>query len=317
MTLNYDILSSAERIILGLRALYLRHGYTQYRMGKFEEYDLYAKNRDFLISDNIITFTDTNGRLMALKPDVTLSIVKNQRDDPEGLLKLCYNENVYRVSRGTGCFREILQAGVECIGSVDSAVVGETLLLAAESLRLCDADFALELSHLDILRRFVNEFSPDAPVRREALKCVSGRNLHGLAGLAGETGVPEERAAALGELMRVYGPAGEALPRLEGLCAGRGLGAELEELRAAVSAFSGSGMESRVRLDFSAVSNMNYYNGILFAGFLNGIPGSVLTGGQYDRLMRKMGRRSRAVGFAVYLDQLERLTPGRDGDALC
>ena len=28
---------------------------------------------------------------------------------------------------------------------------------------------------------------------------------------------------------------------------------------------------------------------------------------QYDKLMKKMGRRSRAVGFAVYLDMLERL----------
>ncbi len=60
-----------------LRALYSKFGYRPYRMSKFEEYDLYAGNRSFLPSGGVITFTDTNGRLMALKPDVTLSIAKN------------------------------------------------------------------------------------------------------------------------------------------------------------------------------------------------------------------------------------------------
>ena len=53
------------------------YGYRQFRMSKFEEYDLYVRNKDFLLSDKIITFNDTNGKLMALKPDVTLSIIKN------------------------------------------------------------------------------------------------------------------------------------------------------------------------------------------------------------------------------------------------
>ena len=54
---------------------------------------------------------------------------------------------------------------------------------------------------------------------------------------------------------------------------------------------------------------MNYYNGIVFRGFIDGVPESVLSGGQYDVLMRKMGREAGAVGFAVYLDLLERLEP--------
>ena len=64
-----------ERAGLLLRELYHQHGYQLYRMSKFEPYDLYARNRSFLVSENILTFTDTDGRLMALKPDVTLSII--------------------------------------------------------------------------------------------------------------------------------------------------------------------------------------------------------------------------------------------------
>jgi ATP phosphoribosyltransferase regulatory subunit len=64
-----------------------------------------------------------------------------------------------------------------------------------------------------------------------------------------------------------------------------------------------------LRIDFSVVNDMQYYNGIVFRGFVYGVPVSVLSGGQYDRLMRKMGRSAGAIGFAVYLDELERTVP--------
>ena len=309
--LDVSVLDDAEKILLALRSLYRQYGYTRYRMGKFEEYDLYAGNKDFLISDSVITFTDTDGRLMALKPDVTLSVVKNLADEPDALRKLCYNENVYRVSKGTGSFREIMQTGLECIGKVDTACVGELLLLAAKSLALCASSFVLEVSHLDILLSFVNEAIGDEKARGAVLQCVSEKNAAGVAELCGAG-----RAEALTALLGLYGPAEKVLPGLRALCAGRGLDAELNELESALAALKGSGLEDRVQLDFSLVSNLNYYNGILFKGFIEGIPDSVLSGGQYDKLMRKMGKRSRAIGFAVYLDLLERLGGGENGGVI-
>ena len=63
----------------------------------------------------------------------------------------------------------------------------------------------------------------------------------------------------------------------------------------------------RILIDFSVVNDTNYYNGIVFKGFIKGLPNAVLTGGQYDRLMRRMQRKSGAIGFAVYLDEMDRL----------
>ncbi|MBR4845925.1 MAG: ATP phosphoribosyltransferase regulatory subunit, partial [Bacteroidaceae bacterium] len=98
-----------EQAVFALRELYETYGYAPYKMSKFEEYDLYVRNKDFLISDGIITFTDTDGKLMALKPDVTLSIIKNSKDRPGCVRKVYYNENVYRVSEDAHCFKEIMQ----------------------------------------------------------------------------------------------------------------------------------------------------------------------------------------------------------------
>ena len=79
-----------------------------------------------------------------------------------------------------------------------------------------------------------------------------------------------------------------------------------DELEKIYSCLCSLGMRDKINIDFSIVSDISYYSGTLFKGYVEGIPSSVLSGGQYDGLMKKMGKSSGAVGFAVYLDMLER-----------
>ena len=111
-----------ERISWSLQGLYQRHGYKKYRMGKFEEYELYLENKNFLQSRQIITFNDMDGRVLALKPDVTLSIVKNTHADRSSSEKFYYLENVYRFHKPSGAYREISQLGLEYLGAPDPDV---------------------------------------------------------------------------------------------------------------------------------------------------------------------------------------------------
>lgn len=308
MQLDYDSLDVSEKLNLALRALYRSYGYTRYRMGKFEEYDLYSRNKDFLISEQVITFTDTNGKLMALKPDVTLSIVKNRKDTPGTLQKLYYHENVYRVSAAADGFREQTQVGLECMGEVDDTCIAEVLRLAAESLRLCSAAFVLEISHLGILNAFADAIAPEEKVKQAILTCAGQKNLHGISGICRENHLAEGAGNALIRLLSLYGTPRTVMPKIRELAEEYGAGEMAAQLGRAVAGFTGSDLENRILIDFSATGDLRYYNGIAFKGFISGIPGSVLSGGQYDKLMRKMGRKDRAIGFAVFLDMLERLT---------
>lgn len=61
MQLDWTILRSGEQIMYRLRGLYERYGYRRFKMSKFEEYDLYVRNKDFLVSDRMITFTGRPG----------------------------------------------------------------------------------------------------------------------------------------------------------------------------------------------------------------------------------------------------------------
>ena len=149
--IDEKLLKSEERAIFNLRSLYRKYGYAPFKMSKFEEYDLYVRNKDFLVSDRVITFNDTNGKLMALKPDVTLSIIKNSDDTPNEKKKVFYNENGYRISKNTHRYKEIMQAGLECIGDLDFYDIYEVISLAAETLaqiEYCESR-GMKPSHVD------------------------------------------------------------------------------------------------------------------------------------------------------------------------
>ncbi|MBQ8605337.1 MAG: ATP phosphoribosyltransferase regulatory subunit [Clostridia bacterium] len=279
-----------EKALFSLRALYESYGYCRYKMSKFEEYDLYVLGRDSLISEGVITFTDTNGKLMALKPDVTLSIIKNNR----GTQKVYYNENVYRVSKGTNSFKEIMQAGIERIGDIDDYAIFEVIMLAAKSLKTISDTAMLDISHLGIISQVISGLSAD--MQKEVLRCLTEKNIHELP----HTFVTD----TLKKLMSISGRPADVLPRLYDLL---GENAALSQLEKITNALSDAGLSDVINIDFSVSGDIGYYNGLVFKGFIKGVPECVLSGGQYDFLMKKMGKDLQAIGFAVYLDSLSRL----------
>ena len=315
-----SILTREERIVFGLRALYSKFGYRPYRMSKFEEYDLYAGNRSFLPSGRVITFTDTNGRLMALKPDVTLSIAKNLGGGPDSTPeKLYYDESVYRAPDSGLGFQEITQAGLEYLGPVDGYVMGEVAMLAARSLGEISPDWVLDLSHMGYLCALVDELGLRGPERAELLRAVGSRSAQAMRAVCTAAGAPEEPADRLIRLVELYGPATELLPELRALAATEAELAAADELEDTVRVLASFGCVGGVNIDLSITCDTEYYNGLVFKGYVPGAPSAVLSGGRYDSLMRKLGKDEQAIGFAVYLNLLERLggaEPEYDADVL-
>ena len=300
--MNEYNLRDDEKIIFSLRSLYEKYGYEQYKMIKFEEYDLYVKNKEFLVSENIITFNDTGGKLLALKPDVTLSIIKNTEDDPKGIHKVYYNENVYRVSKSSKNYRELMQVGIECMGDVDGYCISETLSLAAMSLKAASDSCVLSITDLDVLSYAAGLLTADSETAASLLMLAGEKNLHGIASLCEKEGIDADKCALFSSLVSLHGRPGEVVSSLGRLipdCPSLPL--------LASTADSLREYEDMTELDFSYSGDLKYYNGIVFRGYVDGVPTAVLSGGQYDKLMKKMGKKSKAIGFAVYLDELEKL----------
>lgn len=309
MNIDPKILRSDERAIFALRSLYRKYGYTRYKFSKFEEYDLYVRNKNFLVSDSVITFTDTDGKLMALKPDITLSIIKNAGELSGGeVKKVYYNENVYRVSKGTKSYKEIMQAGLECMGDIDSYRIYEVMLLAAKSLESISGDFVLGIGHLGIVSSVIEDAGADRAAASELLRCLSEKNVHEIDSICKRLGFDGEK---IKKLAAVYGSPDKVAPYLDEIKNEKNE-KDIESLLCAVRALENAGLDGKVQIDFSVVSDPGYYNGFVFKGYIDKISSAVLSGGQYDALMKKMGKKCGAVGFAVYLDLLEELERGAE-----
>ncbi len=304
---NSNILKNEEKAVFALRSLYRKYGYTPFKMSKFEEYDLYVRNKDFLVSDSVITFTGMNGKLLALKPDVTLSIVKNTKDLPDTVQKVYYNENVYRVSKNTHEFKEIMQTGLECIGNIDVYNIFEVISLAAKSLGAISESFVLDLSHIGIVSAVLESLGCGRETGKKILTCIGEKNQSGIEKICSENDISKEGCEKIISLVGTYGKIEKVLPQLQAICDTDELKSALAEFESICSLLVASEIGEKINIDFSIATDMRYYNGVVFQGFVENVPTGVLSGGQYDNLMKKMGRKSGAIGFAVYLDTLERL----------
>lgn len=298
-----------DKLTIELASLFEKFGYKKYCMAKFEEYSFYSDNRDFLSGEGIIAFNNSDGRLMALKPDITLSIVKNSRISRDTLTKAYYNESVYRIGKNSHDYKEIKQTGVEVLGKLDAYNISEILLLAIESLNKIDTDNVLSISHMSVITNLIEKYNVSRKLRKTIIDFVIGKNMHDLKKLLTENEIDAEKFI---EIISVSGKIDSVIEKLkafekDGFC----FNEAISDLKVISEALEINGCEDRVTVDFSVLNNTDYYNGIVFQGFVKNAPGAVLAGGRYDNLANKIRKHTEAIGFAIYLDNLNLWYPNK------
>ena len=303
--IDEKLLKNDELAVYKLRSLYSSFGYAQYKMSKFEEYDLYVRNKDFLISDRVITFNDTNGKLLALKPDVTLSIINHLNNGQQGVRKVYYNENVYRVSGESHRFKEIMQTGLECMGKIGIYEMCEVVMLAIKSLEMIDSEYQLDISHVGLVRALIEQIGVSEKYKNELLQYISLKNDSAVEAMTLQNKISVEQAQFVCKLIDNYADISGLENALGELSSDSQ--ACFDEFKAVLNALNELGISEKININLSLANDTDYYSGIAFKGYIEGIPTGVLSGGRYDILMRKLNKDAGAIGFAVYLDGIERL----------
>ncbi|MBR3438928.1 MAG: ATP phosphoribosyltransferase regulatory subunit [Clostridia bacterium] len=298
-----DFLAKEDELGISLPLLFESRGYKKYRMSKFEEYSFYSDNRKFLTDDGVIAFNNADGRLMALKPDITLSIVKNAKLS-EKLTRLYYNESVFRISNAAKDFREIKQCGIEVLGDIDSYITSEVILLAAKSLEMIDRNYSVSVSHNDIVLSLIDDCDISIADRKRLAGCIGGKNTHDFRRICRECGISDETADKITSLFTIDMPINDAIGRIEALVDTEKTVNALNELKTLCKTLSACGIADKINIDLSVTQHIDYYNGIVFRGYVEKAPAAVLSGGRYDLLARKIRDNIGAIGFAVYLDNL-------------
>src|SRR5665647_480633 len=296
-----------EIATLKIRGIYEQAGYKKYKMSRFEEYSLYAENKDFLGGEKMITFTDLDGRLLALKPDVTLSIINNSRATRKNPEKLYYIENVYRECKESHTYKEISQMGLEFIGDICEDGVVEVIDLAVQTLRRISPKYILELSHMDFVLEMLNEYKMVDVDKGKMIKQIRNRNIDGIMETGRRSRLSEEQIEKICLIPTLQGNVSLVISRARKVVLNDKMAMALNTLENIYKALKIRDSSAKVKLDLSTINDIDYYNGVILKGYIEGIGRSVLAGGQYDRAMLLFNKDVDAIGFALYLNEISRL----------
>ena len=179
--------------------------------------------------------------------------------------------------------------------------------MACESLSEVSDNTVLEISHLDLLSGVLSYLDVSTQGKKNILNLVSEKNIEGVMAVLDGEGKSDAGKELLSDLISLHGDKESVAPLLNKFALDSATRRATEELMLLLDYLDERGFGKSVCVDFSVVNNTNYYNGIAFRGFVLGAARAVLLGGQYDKLPERMKRTGRAVGFAVYVDELARL----------
>ncbi|MCL2013619.1 MAG: ATP phosphoribosyltransferase regulatory subunit [Oscillospiraceae bacterium] len=297
-----NILNRSELIEFALRDIYEKAGFSAVRPVKFERAELYIDNKNFVGSGGIITFMDTDGQLLSLKPDVTLSVVKKALS-AGGCQKLYYSDEVCRMSPVSRKYEAIRQIGLEHIGDIDRQSTEEIITLALKSLKTISDDYILDISHVGFISDLFKGL--EKPLRDAVFENVILKSRHGITGVLENAEIADSLKEKLLILPGLHGKFSDILPQAEKLVISAEMENILTDLKALYNYLVNAGLSKTARLDFGIINDLSYYSGIIFRGYVKELSSVVLSGGRYDNLVRKLGGTGGAMGFAVKLNEIE------------
>ena len=298
-------MSKKDLVLLNIRKTYDSYGYKKISLPSFEEYDLYNENKDF-IDRNVLTVMSPNGKLLALRPDITLSVAKKvSKDQSLKYSKIYYQENTYNLTKYVG-YEEDEQLGIELIGKESTFLDFEIINLAVKSLDIINKKSMIVLSHAGFISSIFENFDLEYEIKEQILDCINRKNSHDIQKILKRNEHISENVKKLiykipelsGNLENIE----KELLKYEINVNTKKILSELKQLNSLLMKFY---KKSKIIFDFSVVKNLNYYNGIILQGYIEDFPNVILTGGRYDKLFEKFGVDTGAVGFAILTDGLK------------
>ena len=286
------------------------HGYCEMITPGLEFYDVFNLNSRYFPQENMYKLTDSKGRLLVMRPDSTMPIarvVATRLRDAMLPLKLCYHQTVYRTEAALkGRSDEIVQAGIELIGSDQKMADLEVISMAAESLKAFGMEFSLEIGHIGIFKELVGRLEVTDKEKERIRKLIENKNFPALNDMLDTFG-SSPVTAALKKLPALFGGE-EVFEKAEELIPDENVIALLDELREIYrSASELCGGEGNITVDLGLVNKTDYYTGLIIKGYLQGHGEEVISGGRYDRLISEFGYDIPAIGFAVNVNAISKV----------
>ena len=295
-------------------------GYSEIVTPGLEFYDVFHLNSRYFPQESLYKLIDNKGRLLVVRPDSTMPIarvVATRLREAALPLRLYYNQNVYSSNRSlAGRSDEVVQTGIELIGSDSIRADLEVLSMAIEVLSGCNEEhFSLEIGHIGFFRELVGQLNVDESTQENIRYLIEIKNYPALNDLLDSIG-DNPIIIALKMLPRLFGGE-EVFEKAAKLFHDEKIDGILTNLKAIFTDLAKLGHNGKITVDLGIVNRMDYYTGVVMKGYLPGCGEDVLSGGRYDKLLGDFGYDVPATGFAVNVDAVASVFSKKSDRILC
>lgn len=301
----------ARRTVEGiLSRVFTGRGFTEVVTPGLEFLEVYSLKNGAVPVEEMYTLTDPKGRLIVMRPDSTIPIarlVSTRLRDYQLPIRLFYNQSVFTRNPGLkGRSDEVVQTGIEIIGSDSRRADLEVIATAVEALAACKTtDFRLEIGHIGLFHSLMASLRTDAEQQEEIRRLIESKNYPALNDYLDRLEGDAKTLEIIRQLPRLFGGE-EVFEKAANLFDDAKTEYILSYLKSIYHELETLGLKEKISVDLGIVNRNDYYTGVVFRGYIEGFGETVLSGGRYDSLISEFGLDLPATGFGINVDAVAR-----------
>lgn len=309
------------------RRCFASWGYDEIETPCMEYMDVFRGSVGDFEPERMFKFSDSSGRLLALRPDITMPLARVASTRLSGRLplRMFYIGNAFQFTgeEATAGMREFTQTGVELMGQSGPMADAEVIALAISVLKAAGLkDFLIDIGQVEFFKGLMQEAGFSSEQAEEVRRHVEDKNMLSIEMLMQGAHISGSLRNRIMELPTLYGGT-EVLSQAQSFTANKTSRAALDSMKRTLDALANYSLDEYVSIDLGMVQSINYYSGIIFRGISKYLGHQLLAGGRYDTLVEEFGRPLPATGFAfslkpvlIALERQGELPQGRALDAV-
>ena len=298
--------TAVDYVCKKIQKVFENHQFHRVITPALEYYDLFSPESSSISPESMFKTTDNNGKIVVVRPDSTLPIARlvSTRMQNEVLpVRLYYKQAVYRNNPSyTGRSNEIMQMGIELIGSKGKRADLEVITTAIQCLKAVCSDFRIEVGHSLLYTSLIDSLDADDDLKDNIKNYIENKNFSAL-NFELDKLEQDDTVKAIRKFPSLFGGE-EVFEKAEELIKLPKAIEALNYLKSLYKDLCKLGMNDKIIVDLGLVQQNEYYSGIIFTGYAIGYGDAILSGGRYDKIFGEFNNNMGASGFAVNINHL-------------
>ncbi len=291
-----------------IRGMFRMWGYYEIETPTLEFYDVFSTEAEATPQETMFKFFDQQGRILVLRPDITIPVARlsaTKYRDMNLPIRYSYIGNTFKYNElGGGKQKEFTQAGVEIIGVNTPEADAEVIATAINAVKATGLEnFQIDIGQVEFFKGLMEEAGLPEKDIEQIRTLIDKKDFLGVEELVKEQDIREELKDLILSLPKLFGST-DVIDRMEQVTFNERSLAALENLRKVLEILEDYGLSKYVSVDLGMVRSINYYTGIIFRGFTYGVGFPILSGGRYDNLVEKFGKKCPAIGFSLGINMV-------------